>query len=392
MTIYIASLATIMILGLLMMINNYFIIVDEVTQKEFIISPYNVGLCSDTLSKTSVRPWWIYPYNTFIITENTPENILSTLDVVIMPRTEQRLCWDTPVFRELVSLKKHNKARPMMLYLSGEVFNSGTRTTCNHLDAVIYRSLEEQQAGCPTIHFLQAISHEKQRYNEKTKYYPSEIDTLPKPEPRKKFCALITRTVFRRTHYKAIDALVRHGLVKLLSEYKQCERPKCVGTDLDSHKCMQKYKFVITMENTSEKGYFSEKLLNGALSNTMPIYFGAKNIQSYVNTERFVWCRVNNTFLSDIRQFYQRPYFYFDQFDKQNQPVDDELINWITEKIRLPMKTCIDQIIKLDQDDELYEKKRSQSIWNENKEYYVSGQYERDQLTEVIKKYKQEWI
>ena len=361
------------------------------TNKQIKMNDYQVGRCDKTLSRTNEIPWWIVPRQDFLITAQTDVAILKDLNIMMMPRSGDSKCWDTPVFKKLVDLKEKNRPRPMMLYQSGEVFSSLDRKSCNHLDSVIYRSLENQQSGCPTIHFLQSISHEKQRDNRKTQYYPSQIKTLPKPAPRKKFCALITRMVFRRTHYKVSDALIRHGLARLLSEYKQCERPRCNGLDLDAHKCMTQYKFVITMENTVEEGYFSEKLLNGVLSNAIPIYFGAPDIGKYVNAKRFVLCNQNESFLRRIRKDYKRPHFLFGNFTKDNQPTDTQLVDWIAEQMRVKFRKCINEIIRLDQDDVAYEKKRSQSIWNDDHLFYTSGQYEREQLGRIQQMYQKTW-
>ena len=40
-------------------------------------------------------------------------------------------------------------------------------------------------------------------------------------------------------------------------------------------------KYTLAIENTSEPHYFSEKITDAFLCNTMPIYFGAPNIFEY---------------------------------------------------------------------------------------------------------------
>ena len=42
------------------------------------------------------------------------------------------------------------------------------------------------------------------------------------------------------------------------------------------------------MENTKQETYITEKIINGFLANTIPIYWGSDNISDYFNTERFI--------------------------------------------------------------------------------------------------------
>jgi len=88
---------------------------------------------------------------------------------------------------------------------------------------------------------------------------------------------------------------------------------------------MRPYKFAMCMENMATPGYFTEKLFNAYLANTIPVYWGDPLIDTLVNTEAFVWCRPNE-----------------------------------------PWSKCIDQIRLLDQDDERYMHMLSQPILKGN--------------------------
>jgi hypothetical protein len=48
------------------------------------------------------------------------------------------------------------------------------------------------------------------------------------------------------------------------------------------------FKFVISMENSQEDTYITEKICSGFLANTIPIYWGSKRIGDYFNEERFI--------------------------------------------------------------------------------------------------------
>lgn len=48
------------------------------------------------------------------------------------------------------------------------------------------------------------------------------------------------------------------------------------------------YKFVITMENSRKDTYITEKLINGLLSETIPVYWGSNKVLDYINNKRFL--------------------------------------------------------------------------------------------------------
>ena len=392
MYVYVASFALITILCILTLkkqIKHTTVLQPEIkTTDVIIVKPehFKVGMCKQFIKKS---PWFITPVTEFDITHKTSVEILNTLDVIMLPRPEHKKCWATPVFQKLVELKKNKQPRPTMLYVSGEVFSSPTRPPCNDKDAMIYRSLDDQPRGCPTIHYLQVVQLSTE-FN-KTKQMMT-VQPHKKQSSRSKFCGFITKSVFLRSHYKQADALIRHAMMRLLSEYKKCERPNCRGGWWDTKECFSNYKFAITMENTSEKGYITEKLFNAVMGDSMPIYFGAPDIAKYVNTNRFVHCPIDDAILTEFRSHYKRPKFYFGNFTKHKQPTDKELITWATEKFRAPLQECVEKVIYLDKNQTAYEEKRQQSLWTKDKEYYFEGGYEREQLRHIQKNIAESYI
>lgn len=88
----------------------------------------------------------------------------------------------------------------------------------------------------------------------------------------------------------------------LLNNYKKVDAPgKCchnieLNTDRDSinylNEAVQlysKYKFVISIENTFETGYFTEKIINPILAGSIPIYSGDSYVFNYINKERVIY-------------------------------------------------------------------------------------------------------
>lgn len=51
------------------------------------------------------------------------------------------------------------------------------------------------------------------------------------------------------------------------------------------------YRFSVVIENSREKGYFSEKLIDALMCRTVPIYWGAPDIGDYFDTEGMIVCQ-----------------------------------------------------------------------------------------------------
>lgn len=50
------------------------------------------------------------------------------------------------------------------------------------------------------------------------------------------------------------------------------------------------YRFSVVIENVREKNYFSEKLVDSVLCDTVPIYWGCPNLDSFVDTSGMIIC------------------------------------------------------------------------------------------------------
>ena len=58
------------------------------------------------------------------------------------------------------------------------------------------------------------------------------------------------------------------------------------------------YRFSVVIENVREQNYFSEKLVDAVLCNTVPIYWGCPNIDRFIDPSALIIC----TSEDDIRQ------------------------------------------------------------------------------------------
>jgi len=102
--------------------------------------------------------------------------------------------------------------------------------------------------------------------------------------------------------YKMVDALGR-------CHHNTEQPPKPAHAQADrwsvhdhSIYMMRPYKFAIVWENMATPGYFTEKLFNAYLAETVPIYWGDPRVNELVNTEAFIWCRPTEPWSKCIAQ------------------------------------------------------------------------------------------
>tara|TARA_R110000868_G_scaffold405811_1_gene685637 strand:+ start:3329 stop:4276 length:948 start_codon:yes stop_codon:yes gene_type:complete len=70
-----------------------------------------------------------------------------------------------------------------------------------------------------------------------------------------------------------------------------------------------KSKFSIIIENSQEKNYFSEKLIDCLLTKTIPIYWGCPNIEEYFNGDGFIFINDESDFLQKVNSINIEEYY-----------------------------------------------------------------------------------
>ena len=65
---------------------------------------------------------------------------------------------------------------------------------------------------------------------------------------------------------------------------------------------LARYRFSVVIENVREANYFSEKLVDAVLCNTVPIYWGCPNLERFVDTAGIIRCQSE----ADIREAVKR--------------------------------------------------------------------------------------
>jgi len=119
------------------------------------------------------------------------------------------------------------------------------------------------------------------------------ITTIPKQD----VCVIISnpRGIERTTF---LNELEKHFRVCYAGNYKN----NIGGTLIPQYNTQEyfnfvnQFKFIVSMENSREDTYITEKLINGLLSNIIPVYWGSENVHHYINKERFLnLYNINNT-------------------------------------------------------------------------------------------------
>lgn len=87
----------------------------------------------------------------------------------------------------------------------------------------------------------------------------------------------------------------KKNLTKALADQIEKLAPKPVASKMDT---LSKFKFCICFENCSHPGYLTEKIFDCFFAGTIPIYFGAPNIEKFIPKDCFIDFRDFNDFKS----------------------------------------------------------------------------------------------
>ena len=106
--------------------------------------------------------------------------------------------------------------------------------------------------------------------------------------PHKKICAVISNSTCAKRNY-FLDKLQKYVHIDYAGQFRN-NVTKIPGA-YNSNEILNfysQYKFVICLENTKQETYITEKIINGFLAKTIPIYWGSDKIFEYFNKERFI--------------------------------------------------------------------------------------------------------
>ena len=209
-------------------------------------------------------------------------------------------------------------------------------------------------------HFEEEINHP--RYMRLLPYYPNDyilkdwgnpgtnkkIDISKIKKEKLKFCNFLYSQ----------DILERNNFFKRLSKYKRIDAPgramnnmsplgsndpkkSRLATDwmVEKLKFLKPYKFTIAFENFKGSGWVTEKLTHPMLVNSIPIYFGHKDVSKDFNTKSFInYNDFNNIdeFIKYIikvdnddelyESYLKQPWYKYDKYPKDIHLNDERLM------------------------------------------------------------------
>jgi len=120
--------------------------------------------------------------------------------------------------------------------------------------------------------------------------------------PSKNICAIISNPNgnFRNAFLDKLESVIH---VDYAGDYKT-NIPKITAqyNTQEFRDAISEYKFIISMENSQEDTYITEKITHGLLVNTIPIYWGSPHIHDYFNSERFINVESNENIIPSINK------------------------------------------------------------------------------------------
>jgi len=109
------------------------------------------------------------------------------------------------------------------------------------------------------------------------------------------------------------------------------------------HDFINQFKFIISMENSREDTYITEKLINGLLSNIIPVYWGSNKVHDYINKNRFLNLEnISNTteIIQKMIELQQNPSEWLKMVNNNIFPNDENKLERTIENIANDVK-CV---------------------------------------------------
>lgn len=291
----------------------------------------------------------------------------------------------------------------------GEV-NQARNRRCDPADrgvVYLYRSRTlwdaAQEANCTVVHYPAVLMYAQHYLAYRTEEGTAGRNetlasmlsrTLTESEARRvlesktHFSLLLTLTTMQPKY--SADALVRHALCHLLTE-RRPERPchavrtwKKQGIQNlpvpperlqgSTYKVQRPYKFVIAMPNRFQEGYIAEKTMHPYFANAVAVT-SIPHIGRYVNAAGMITCDVPPAQLEKVQR-YNVGHFLWMPFNTtpdmweggKVMPIeydpyaddgrgDQPILDFAIETWEEALKPCVDEVVRLDEDDGAYIRK-----------------------------------
>jgi len=121
---------------------------------------------------------------------------------------------------------------------------------------------------------------------------PKYIINVPKLD----VCVIISNPTSEIRNY-FLNELDKHFNVTYAGLYKN-NIGTCISSKYNSEEFINfvsQFKYIVSMENSRNDTYITEKIIHGLLANTIPIYWGSTRVFDYFNKNRFLYLdEINN--------------------------------------------------------------------------------------------------
>ncbi len=119
-------------------------------------------------------------------------------------------------------------------------------------------------------------------------------------KPIKSICAIISNPG-GSIRNQFLEKLEQHVSIDYAGSYKN--NVSRINGSYNSPELLDfisQYKFIISMENSCEETYITEKIIHGLLAQTIPVYWGSERIHDYFNADRFLFLENNDVSSMDL--------------------------------------------------------------------------------------------
>lgn len=217
----------------------------------------------------------------------------------------------------------HEAAYEHLRYDGVKIFNTGENISPNfnladYAIGIDYITFEDRYCRLPP-YFVAAVYH-------KDDIELSKTINLRNPQPftqeelrsKSGFCSFVY------SNYLADNR--REELLEIINTYKTVnsggKHLNNVGGPVKSKLGFEmKHKFSMAIENSCRSGYTTDRIINGFMSRTIPIYWGNPSIGKEFNTKRFINCHEYESFdqvLTRIKEIDQNDDLYLEII---NEPI-----------------------------------------------------------------------
>jgi hypothetical protein len=115
-------------------------------------------------------------------------------------------------------------------------------------------------------------------------------------EPKTKFCAFMYHMSYehREEWFYKLSKLKRVDALGKSCNNVEIRSTRFVHTEKETYndiavKLYSEYHFVLAIENKWTEGYFTEKILNPIIANSIPLYWGHPYVFNYINKKRVIY-------------------------------------------------------------------------------------------------------